>query len=88
MNLRFLLAVVFFWVGTFLWAQTETPQAEPVQLTYHLKSHRGPFDSTKIAIHIRITNKDGQDVLVREALSCTLFDESGKRLADGKFRFG
>ena len=83
MHFRLLLTVVFLGACGFLWAQDSERTA--VTLAYDLKR----VNADTVAVSIKITDKDGKPFAgLKEEPAFTIFDESGKKLAVGKFQFG
>ena len=83
MKLRLLLAFVFLGTCALLWAQN--PARTPVSLAYDLRR----VNADTVDIRIKITDKDGKAFAgVREEPVFAIFDEGGKKLAEGKFKFG
>jgi len=83
MKLRFFLAFVFLGACALLWA-AQNPERTPLTLAYDLKR----TNAETVAISIKITDKNGKAFSVKEEPAFTIFDESGKKLTEGKFPFG
>ena len=93
MKLRLPRTVVFFGAcvlaGALLWAQTATPNnpaRTPLSVAWNIS--RAKADT--LAIGIKLTDASGNPhaVTPAEAPGLTIYDESGKKLGEGKFSFG